>query len=139
MDENPDCPKCHSNLFVQKRGIRPYGAQTYFCRKCKECFQTEYAKRGPKKHSSRPQSLPSRGALSNIDKDVVKWEREEWFEGQSEKSKPIEKIHRPLPSIDSISDVPCFECPLNHCDPRYCEFLDEWLELYKFPLMVFVK
>jgi DNA-directed RNA polymerase subunit RPC12/RpoP len=42
---------------------------------------------------------------------------------------PLEKPKpRPLPSIDSIVDVPCFSCSLNHCEPEYCQYLARYFD-----------
>jgi hypothetical protein len=113
MDEKPECPKCNSKN-TRKNGFSRNGTQLYRCFNCDKRFQIDFFN-----NKSRERQEEMQDRVEDFQNKVF----------------PIKQA-RPLPSTDSINGVPCFSCGLNHCDPTTCSRLDEWLELYRFPLMV---
>jgi hypothetical protein len=165
------CPKCASDKAIHPHGSK-HGKKYFKCYICNFIFVTEEERERPVRnlaekmshaesnhlwyiknrdriikqkmlgyipHPRKPKPKRERFALSA--KENVKCNDNRDYEGLKPLPLPL-AVKKPLSSIESIQDTPCFRRCINTfapCDPTTCPLLSEWLGLYQFPLMVVVQ
>lgn len=122
------CFYCGSEETVKSGHKR--GKQRYFCKTCKKTFLY------PRSERER-EPKPLKPKLTHTEY-VRQWRAKQ-------KGLPyVPKLifpKRPLPSIESLINVPCFGCSMqNNCNPEFCELLTNYLlEIDRKPQIIEVK